>query len=61
MRVFQLTAADLQFLASIECVTLLFKQKDLLKKFPSLQALHDRVSAQPAIAAYLKKRPDTMF
>ena len=57
---FQLSAADIQFVASAEGITLMFGEKAVFdKNFPKLSALYERVKKDPKIAAYLSKRPET--
>jgi hypothetical protein len=38
-----------------------FRNDDVLKQFPKLFSLRDRIASDPKIAAYLKDRPKTEF
>ena len=59
---FQLTLADLT-LVNMGLVGMHFAgvQPDHFKKWPKLQGLKERVEATPAIARWIKERPETPF
>ena len=53
-----MTWADLHFYSAVETMRFIApKSADSLKPFPRLQALFDRVGANPKVAEYIKKRP----
>ena len=53
----QITAADVHFLCMVEVADVYFTNS--LAKYPKLQAVFDRVAADPVIAEWRKVRPVT--
>lgn len=55
----KITLADIHFYAIIELI--LPKMPNVLASYPNLKQVFDKVAANPKIAEYLKKRPQTAF
>jgi len=56
-----LTWADVSFINFVQWTEGFGGAVDPLAKFPKLNALHKRVTSNPKIAAWIKKRPQTSF
>jgi len=55
----KITLADIHFYSIIEM--LIGKMPNILASYPNLKQVYDKVGANPKIAEYLKKRPETPF
>jgi len=57
----KMTIADVHFFSIIEIFQAILKVPSALDKYPSLKKIFDGVAANPKIAEYIKKRPQTPF
>ncbi|XP_022086124.1 S-crystallin SL11-like isoform X2 [Acanthaster planci] len=53
----KISRADIIFYVGMEA----FRNDDVLKQYPKLYSLKERIAQDPKIAAYLKDRPQTQF
>lgn len=55
----KITLADIHFFSVVEMLT--SKAPTILSTYPTLKKIYDGVAANPKIAEYIKKRPETPF